>query len=102
MKRSRDRKSHSTVPQRAPKLSRENPENQRNSRGIEELTVVKIKQNSELDVSILVNELAHELGYEQDRILQRLMELEASKKTKIQEKTPYKSFLDYAKSPTSL
>jgi hypothetical protein len=70
--------------------------------GIEELTLEKIKQNADMDLSTLVNELTHELGYNQDRILQRLMELETNKKIKIQEKTPYKSFVSYATSPDSL
>lgn len=70
--------------------------------GIEELTLEKIRENSELDLSTLVGELTLELGYKRDRVLSRLMQLEAGKKIAIKEKIPYRSFPTYAMSPAAL
>ena len=70
--------------------------------GIEELALEKMKQNGNIELATLVNELTQELGYKRDRVLNRLMELEATKKIVIQEKTPYRSFFNYAVSTYSL
>ncbi len=71
-------------------------------RGIEELALDKITQNNNVKLGALVDELTQELGYKRDRVLNRLMELEAKKKIVIQEKTPYRSFFNYAVSTYSL
>lgn len=71
-------------------------------RGIEELALEKIAQNNNVKLGALVDELTQDLGYKRDRVLNRLMELEAKKKIVIQEKTPYRSFFNYAVSTYSL
>lgn len=72
------------------------------SSGIEDLTLKKAKENPNLDLTTLVNEISSELHYKRDRVLQRLMELETTNKIVLVEKTHYRSFIDYAKSPLAL
>lgn len=75
----------------------------RSREGIEELTLEKIsRKGNDIRLESLVKELTLELGYGRDRILKRLIELEASKKIVLQERTPYRSFLSYARSTNSL
>ena len=71
-------------------------------RGIEELSLEKIRENENIRLEDLVNELTSDLGYSKDRVLRRLMELQTEGKILVQEKPPFKSLLDYARSPISL
>jgi hypothetical protein len=70
--------------------------------GIEKLALEKIRMNQNMRLGDLVNELISESGYARDRVLQRLIELENNGKILVQERVPYRSLLDYAKSPLSL
>ena len=71
-------------------------------RGIEELTLEKIRVNQNIRLGELVESLTLELGYTRDRVLRRLMELEVEGKISIKEHAAYKSFLAYARSTLSL
>ena len=57
---------------------------------------------SEINVESVVSSLQHDLGYDKDRILSRLIELKDEKKLDLVEAKPYKSLFSYAFSPYSL
>jgi len=68
--------------------------------GIDSLALKRIHAG-DVDLSTLVGELVRETGYNRDRVLRKLMDLEEGKKLFLEEK-PYRSLFDYARSAPSL
>lgn len=56
----------------------------------------------EVTLSALVSDLSKRLGYDADRVIIGLMDLQSRKKIAINEKKPYASFASYILSPLSL
>jgi hypothetical protein len=69
--------------------------------GIEQLVLSRIS-SGDVDLASLVDEITREGGYDRDRVIRKLMELDEGKKIYLEEKSPYRSMFDYARSPLSL
>src|SRR5437879_1345171 len=71
------------------------------AREIETLVLQKSGTKA-IPIARLVRELSDELPFKSDKIISKIVELQANKKILIRERVPYRRFLDYLLSPLSI